>query len=172
MKQSAVIFLLGLICGVWQWLVVPPRSAASENTSTHPWPQTFEGKALVPLPVTTTEKAFAKGFPGAIGNFRCGEQQVILRYVTRATRQLHPAADCLRASGHHVEHARIYTDADGHQWSGCYASKAGRRFFLRERIVQIDDHSLAWTDVSSWYWHAQTAPHTAPWLAFTVISKP
>lgn len=172
MSHSLIIFLLGINCGVWQWLA-PPQTTTSTRQKTHfQWPNSFEGKPLTPLPMTTMEREFGKDFPGAIGNFRCGNAQVILRHVTRATRKLHPAADCLRASGHSIQPVKIHTDAEGHHWAGCHASKGGQKFFLRERIVQIGNESAVWTDVSSWYWHASIAADRGPWLSITVITQP
>ena len=96
-----------------------------------------------------------------------------MRYITRATRKLHPATDCLRASGHHIGEGevKVHTDTHGHHWSGCEATKSGKRFFLRERIISLNNEDKEWCDVSSWYWSALTEPHQGPWLAITVISR-
>jgi len=172
MNHSLIIFLLGISCGILQWVAPPQATASTQQESNYQWPSSFEGKPLTPLPMTAIEREFEKDFPGAIGNFRCGEAQVILRHVTRATRKLHPAADCLRASGHSIDPVKIHTDADGHHWAGCHANKGGKRYFLRERIIQLNDKSAEWTDVSSWYWHAHMTPNSGPWLSITVISQP
>jgi len=143
MKQSTIILLLGLLCGIWQWLAPPQSYKRTHVTESYHWPQSFEGKTLTALTMTDMEREFGKGFPGEIGNFLCGDQQIIMRYVTRATRKLHPAAEV----------------------------KAGQRLFLRERIVEIGNVHAEWSDVSSWYWHALLAPDEGPWLAITVISQ-
>ena len=171
MKQSTIILLLGLLCGIWQWLAPPQSYKRTHVTESYHWPQSFEGKTLTALTMTDMEREFGKGFPGEIGNFLCGDQQIIMRYVTRATRKLHPAADCLRASGHHIGEVKIHADMDGNHWAGCEAVKAGQRLFLRERIVEIGNVHAEWSDVSSWYWHALLAPDEGPWLAITVISQ-
>ena len=70
-----------------------------------------DGKNLVPLKELVTWKAtlgpieerFARRFPGAIARFTDGERVLIVRQVTRPTRQLHPADDCFRAIGYTVE---------------------------------------------------------------------
>ena len=50
------------------------------------WPSIFEGKTLTPLPLSATEKKFATGFPGRIARFSDGEHEIIIRWVTEATR--------------------------------------------------------------------------------------
>jgi len=164
------MFLLGSVCGLWQWLASPQQTTHGNQGNHHQWPENFEGQALTPLPMTNIAHEFGKGFPGKVGNFRCGDKQIILRYVTRATRKLHPAADCLRASGHSIGQVKIHTDADGRHWSGCEASKAGQRFFILERIIPMNSGKSEWTDVSSWHWHALLSPDNGPWLAITIIS--
>lgn len=171
MKHSLIIFLLGSFCGVFQWLAPEKSAPTKPEQGGYQWPTTFEGVIITPLPMTAMEKEFGKDFPGAIGNFRCGDQQIILRHVTRATRKLHPAAHCLRAAGHSIGPVKIHTDADGHHWSGCYTGKGEKKYFLRERIVQIGGKQAEWTDVSSWHWHALLAPNEGPWLSITVISE-
>ncbi len=171
MKHSIIIFIIGLICGLSQWLV-PEKTHSTEAEDVHfQWPDSFEGKQLSIIPMTAVEYEFSKGFPGALANFRCGNEQVILRHVTRATRKLHPAVDCFRASGYSVGSVKTHTRPDNEHWSGTEVIKGHERFFLRERIIKIGDPTSEWTDVSSWYWHAITAPAHGPWLAITVISR-
>src|SRR5581483_5243587 len=80
------------------------------------WPAALEGRALTPLPLTAREAELARGFPGRVGRFGDGEAEVILRWVATPTRQLHPAADCLRGSGWSVEPGPLRVDARGHAW--------------------------------------------------------
>ncbi|MGE5605927.1 MAG: hypothetical protein ACM3YE_09570, partial [Bacteroidota bacterium] len=54
------------------------------------WPRHFEGKPLNQLPLTNREREFAKDFPGCIGRFTDGNRELIIRWVTRDTRKLHP----------------------------------------------------------------------------------
>ena len=163
--------MLGLTCGIWQWVSPPKSSTQTQQSRSYQWPESFDEYPLTSLPMTAVEREFSKDFPGEIANFRCNHDQVILRYVTRATRKLHPATDCFRASGYHIGNAKIHTDSKGQQWSGCEVSKNGQYFFLRERIVKTHSNDKQWTDASSWYWHALTSPDQGPWLAITVISK-
>ena len=171
MNQSLAIFLLGLTCGLWQWFAPPQRTQNTDIPNSYQWPESFEGEPLTQVAITDMEHEFSKGFPGEIGNFICHDKQVIMRYVTRATRKLHPATDCLRASGHHIGEVKVHTDTHGHHWSGCKTIKSGEQFFLRERITSINNDDKEWCDVSSWYWSALTEPHQGPWLAVTVISR-
>lgn len=174
MHRSIIIFLLGLSCGFWQWLQPPVASRHAPTPQQHltaPWPEHFEGQPLVPIPLTAAERAFSKDFPGTIASFRCGDQQVILRQVTRATRKLHPSADCLRASGHRLESVKLHRDVHGRHWAGCHARRGTERYFIRERIIAMENPDEEWTDVSSWFWHAQMAPDTGPWMAITLIRR-
>ncbi|BDS07686.1 hypothetical protein NT6N_27260 [Oceaniferula spumae] len=168
MSHALTIAILGLAAGVFQWLSPVMTTPNKETADQLPWPETFEGYLLTPLPMTAMEREFQRSFPGQIGNFRSGENQIILRRVTRATRKLHPATDCLKASGHRIGKASLYTDHQGGKWSGCEVSKAGQTFFVRECITS--PNGKIWTDVSSWYWHAMMHPDSGPWLASTIIS--
>jgi len=131
------------------------------------WPDRFEGRPLTPLPLGERDAAFARGFPGQVGRFQNGERQVVLRHVTRATRRLHPAADCFRGSGHEVRPLPVRRGADGRDWS-CFAAK--RRAQSLRVCERIEDASgRSWSDASSWYWSALVAE--GPWLAITTVEE-
>ncbi len=67
------------------------------------WPTEFQGVPLSRLPMTEKEQGFSQDFPGEIGRFTDGSREIIIRFVERASRKLHPTADCLRGSGYTVE---------------------------------------------------------------------
>jgi hypothetical protein len=133
------------------------------------WPQRWEGKPLQRLPLSEREQRFAAGFPGRMARFSNGERQLIVRWLHRETRQLHPASDCFRGSGYNVTQAPLRTDADGLRW-GCFdASRAGESLTVCERIFEQDGAS--WTDVSAWYWAAALGRTHGPWWAVTVTER-
>ena len=122
------------------------------------------------MPSTPAETAFAKSFPGTLSSHRWGDDQVILRRMTEATRRLHPSRDCLRAGGFETTDAITVTRPDGSEWANFSATREGERLMVFERIVSERDGS-AWTDVSAWYWAALRHPLNGPWRAETVISR-
>ena len=133
---------------------------------------TFDGVTLPlqPLRPTAEERAFARAFPGSIGVFRWDRDQVILRRVTKATRRLHPSADCLRAAGYTTSDSTSVKLADGSDWSRFHATRNGIRLTVHERIVS-ERNADTWTDVPAWFWSALRRPLNGPWRAETVITR-
>lgn len=131
------------------------------------WPTHFRDQPLTPLPLGALEQRFARRFPGAIARFTDGHHVLIVRHVTRATRQLHPAEDCFRALGYTVERPRPVVDGDGVQWNCFHATLDGRRVRVCERID--DQEGRRWIDTSAWFWAAQYGG--GPWRATTVVSS-
>jgi hypothetical protein len=110
---------------------------------------------------------FARRFPGAIRRFTDGDQLLIVRQVSRPTRQLHPAEDCFKAAGYTVGQAQPVVDTTGLQWRCFAALRDGIRLRVCERIV--DAQGAHWTDVSAWFWSAQYGG--GPWQATTVVTR-
>lgn len=144
-------------------LAVPSPRAV--ETAFPGWPSRHAGRALHPLPLGAREAAFARDFPGRVGHFHDGERQLVLRYVDRATRRLHPASDCFRGSGYAVAPRPVRRDPDGRRWSCFAAARASESLVVCERIDGPDGRS--WSDVSSWYWSALAAD--GPWWSITVV---
>jgi exosortase/archaeosortase family protein len=154
------------------FLIQPPATAKSAPFPPHPIADfTFNGLTLPldPLPLTKAEHAFTRGFPGSLSSHRCGENQVILRRVTTATRKLHPSRDCLRAAGFETTNATTVRTAEG-DWARFTATRNGERLIVHERIVSEQDGST-WTDAAAWFWSALRHPLNGPWRAETVISR-
>jgi len=138
---------------------------APVNTEFPGWPAEFEGRQLTQRTLSPHEATFAKNFPGRLGVFDDSDgRQVILRWVTRATRKLHSSTDCLKAAGFDIKLA-----ADRDQWRFFSATHTEANLRGRERIFRQDDAAKRWTDISSWYWSAERNPQTGPWWAVTVI---
>lgn len=127
------------------------------------WPSTFDGVPVRPLRPGVREEAFAANFPGQIGRFQMGEDELILRRVTRATRLLHSSQDCLRTAGWLVERTGSVKDADSLSW---VRFEARRESAVVEVLEQIRDAKGGHTtDVSAWFWRALFHPEEGPWLA-------
>lgn len=154
------------------------RPPQPRETVRHNWPTTFAGHSLVALPLADRDRRFAEGFPGEIQSFALVappgtamakvSTRLLLRWVDRPTRLLHPAAECLLATGWTVTPAPLERDPDGNLWSITLAHRAGERLVLRERIEEANGRG-GWTDPSSWYWSTLFGRGEGPWLAWTVI---
>ena len=130
------------------------------------WPTHFRDQPLTQLPLGPLEERFAQRFPGAIARFSDGQHVLVVRHVTRPTRQLHPAEDCFRGIGYRVERAQPMVDAAGTTWRCFVAEKDGKRVSVCERIHDGGDGR--WTDTSAWFWASQYGG--GPWWAITVVA--
>ncbi len=152
--------------------IVPllPADVREPSSGTLPdWPAEFEGRQLHPLELTDREKKFTDGFPGRIARFTDGKHEIIMRVTDRATRKLHPAAECFRATGYSIKPLPIYSDASGARW-GCFdATRNGNT--LRTREIVRDAEFRTWADASAWYWAALMHRAKPPYIAITVTGK-
>jgi len=149
--------------------LVPERSAAAGGLAFPGWPSTFDGRPLHVRPLLPREQRFAAGFPGRIATFGGGRRTYVLRWVTRATRRLHPAADCFRGAGYAIEPRPLLRDGEGRAWSSFTAVRGTTRLRVRERIVGASGE--AFTDASSWYWAALLGRSRGPWWAWTIVEN-
>lgn len=159
-----------IVCAVAA--LAPFLSAHSEPQRVHAasfpgWPAQFEGAALQPLPLTERERRFTNDFPGRIARFTDGKREIIIRWVTEATRKLHPAADCFQGLGYNVKPLPLRVEKDGTLWASFAAVKGEERLNVYERIH--GDAGESWTNVSAWYWSALGSE--GPWWAITIAEK-
>lgn len=167
--------LTGLVAAILLPLAKPATQAApldstSLSNAFPGWPKTFEGRTLERLPLTEREQILATGFPGRIGRFHDGQREIVLRWVTRPTRKLHPVSHCFVAHGWELRQRTITTDADGNAWAALTFAKDGEVQRVREAIH--DGDGQRWTDVSAWYWSALLERSPAPWWAVAVTGRP
>lgn len=163
MMLPRVLLLCAALAALTPMLARAPRAATSAPPA---WPAQFEGRPLRRLEMTADERRMLAGFPGDVARFTDGERDIVLRWVTQPTRQLHPAEDCYRGFGFTTAAARIEADRDGVRWRCFTASKDGA---TREICEQLRDADGAhWTDVSAWYWDATLERTHGPWLVTTV----
>jgi hypothetical protein len=133
------------------------------------WPTHFDGKPLRALPLGALEQRFAAEFPGRIARFSDGEREIVLRWVSRETRMLHPASDCFRGMGFSITPKPLRVGSGGERWGSFIAVRGESAFSVSERIH--DDHGNQWTDVSSWYWAATTGKSQGAWWAVTFATS-
>lgn len=147
----------------------PIDVAVSNDNTFSGWPARFEGRKLNEVPLSPLNARFANGFPGRIAVFSDGDSRVIFRWVTQATRQLHPSANCYKAGGYQIKWLPEYIDRDNHKWTAFEAARGEQRLLVRERIFDSKGHS--WTDASSWYWSAVLKRSHSPWWAVSTAKR-
>ena len=130
------------------------------------WPAEWEGEPIQEVPLSERELRFNSNFPGRIAKFTDGRRDLILRWVTQPTRQLHGSADCFRGMGYRITPRPATRDTKGATWSCFLAERGEQRLLVRERIT--DQLGREWTDVSAWYWSGSLRQTSGPWLAVTI----
>lgn len=133
------------------------------------WPTHFEGRPLTRLPLSEREQRFGGDFPGQLARFTDGQREVVVRFVTEATRKLHPASDCFAGIGYRVRPLPLAVDDGGARWGSFIAERGDERLRVRERIYA--DGGGSWADASSWYWAAASGADAGPWWAVTVAER-
>jgi hypothetical protein len=131
-------------------------------------PSEWQGQPLRPLVLSEVEMRFARHFPGTVARMTTGQQVVVLRTVTQATRMLHPATDCYRGLGYRIHGEQLEVQADQAHWRCFVATRGGRQVRVCERIE--DAQGNGFTDTSAWYWASVAGQSTGPWKAMTVVT--
>ncbi len=164
MVKTLVWFSLILVAALRPlWL---PVQTARPSLAFPGWPATLQNNELIPLPLTEREEAFSRDFPGKIGRFTDGSREIILRWVTKDTRKLHPASDCFRGAGYAVHPLPVRVDSSGDHW-GCFsAQRQSTSLRVCERIR--DTSGVSFSDTSAWFWAATMGTSSGPWWAETV----
>lgn len=142
------------------------KTTAKVNQTAIIFPPQFEGKTLIQLDLTEREQFFLNDFPGEIRRFTDGSRELIIRYVTNATRKLHSASDCYSAIGFAIKPLPLKIDESGQKWACFTANKDVEKLNVCERIYTQNGES--WTDVSSWYWSAISTGNEQGYWAITV----
>ena len=164
MSARFLLLFVGVTAGVVPWF----QPAGVDRGVTPPtWPATFENRPLTLRTVTATDSQWNATFPGSIARFTDGERELIFRFITKATRKVHPAADCFRGLGYSVALLPPRMDAGGHRWSCFTATRDSTRLRVRERITGAPGEE--WTDVSAWFWSALLQRSRGPWMAMTIV---
>ena len=174
MKAAFGVWWLCAVAAVWP-LRPHGESRADEHRAAQEaavfpgWPETFEGRPWIRVPLDERVATFAAKLGGETGVFVQEERVVVLRWIAVPSRTVHPISDCFRARGYRVTPGGLVKDPDGRVWSEFIAERHDERWRVRERI--IDERAGAWTDMSAWYWAAQRAGATGPWWAVTIAVR-
>lgn len=170
MRRGTLFYIVVcVIAALLPFLSAQPEPSGSAAAVAFPgWPTEFEGKTLTPLALTEVEQRFNTDFPGKIARFSDGKREIVIRWVTEATRKLHPASDCFQGLGYTVKPLAVRRDEKGSLWSSFAASKGNDRLRVYDRIHA--DSGETWTDVSAWYWSALKRTNGS-WWAITVAEK-
>jgi len=157
-----LVALLAAVAPLWH-----PAPSAHTTMPFPGWPARFAGRSLHPLALTPREERFQEGFPGRIARFTDGRHEIVMRWVTRETRLLHPAVDCFRGIGYRITPLPLVRDAQGRCWGAFRAERDPRPLMVRELIY--DDAGHTWSDTSAWYWSAALQQTPGPWWAVTMV---
>jgi hypothetical protein len=165
-RWGILLLVLCLFAATRPLLLDSEMHRGSDSASGFPgWSAAPLPAGLIPLAPGAKEKRFTGQFPGKIGVFSDGRATWIVRWIARPSRKLHPAADCLRATGYAVAPRPIFAANDGTHWGVSAASRKSENLIVRERIV--DAGGREFTDVSAWFWAAVLEKSTGPWWSVT-----
>ena len=168
MRAVILFSLIQLVIALLPLVRTGHREAAAKSNFPG-WPSEFEGETLSEIGLSDRELAWAKDFPGKINRFTDGTREIVIRYVTKATRSLHPSSDCMQALGFKIRPLRIRRDGAGTMWNCFAAEKPGTS--ARTLCEQIrDDQGQYWSDTSSWYWQALFSNSSEHYWAITVLN--
>lgn len=155
---------LALAAAVAPTLSVRDRPGASAADVS--WPTAYEGRRIASMLPAAEDALLASRFPGRLARFSDGRRQIVLRRMDTATRRLHPARDCFRATGHTIAPAPMRV-THGRAASCFSATRRGRTVLVCEQVR--DARGRSWPDVSSWYWSAALGTSNGPWTAALTV---
>ena len=168
---TGLLFLVVVVLAALRPMVMGPemREDSTSDVGFPGWLTAPLPPGLSPLELSPRDTRFAGQFPGRIAAFSDGRSTWIVRWLARPTRKLHPAADCLRATGYTVTSEPIFAAADGSHWGVVKASLGPEKLVVRERIIAAGGGEF--TDVSAWFWSAILEKSKGPWWCLTRIES-
>jgi hypothetical protein len=146
-----------------------PHAGPAEVATSPEWPTHFQGRPLIPLPLTAREQRLGHGFAGALARFTDGESQLVLRWLEGTPRGYHGAVDCYRGLGFRIEPLPEHTDSDGNTWSAFRALRGSEHLRVAER-VSTPDGRRHWTVPAQWFWSAALGGSRGPAIGWLVVS--
>jgi hypothetical protein len=147
-----------------------PSSAQVEGFE---FPATFCGRTLREVGMTEAERRFYARLPGTVKQFETSEEKLLVRYVIRSARELHPASECYLANGATLEYpgpvvypAPEFSDVLP-EWSRFVAELDGTDYEVTETVISTDG-AHRYRDIQEWYWKCATGGEDkGPWIALT-----
>ena len=143
-----------------------------DRTVPTPPPPHFPGwpaltRPLTQVPLNDQERTWQASFPGRIARFESGDGRTLLvRWVYRPTRKLHPSRDCYRGLGHQVDPRSALRDESGRHWSRFVAVSPEGTTHTVSELIQSES-GPSYPDVQAWYWSAARGEDPGPWWAYT-----
>ncbi len=169
-RLTLLFLTLCILTAARPLLTHSPSTCPSAVTAGFPgWAAAPIPAGLTPLALSPREAKFAQQFPGQIAAFTDGQTTWLVRWLAQPTRKLHPATDCLRATGYSVAPEPIFAGHDGTHWGTLRATRGTEKLLVRERIIDVQGHE--YTDVSAWFWSATLEKSPAPWWCVTQIEN-
>ncbi len=167
-KRLLAFLCAALIAALTPCVFTRSESAPISDGDFPGWPGQYNGLPYQPVPASKADAAFYREFPGKIQCVSQGKKRIVMRWVAKPTRQLHPSSDCFRGLGYKVSWQPLLTDSNRRRWSRFNAEKEGRTVEVTERIY--DREGQSWTDISSWYWAALLGKTRGPWWSDVEIA--
>jgi hypothetical protein len=153
-------------------MITPASSGGAAKVDFPGWPNTLEGTPLKPRELSERDKPYLAGFPGRIAAFHAGDEEVLVRWVTRETRRLHSAADCYRGLGYDVEPVQPRYPG----YVSFRVTQNGESMWVSERISERFDDAggtpgESFGEVGDWYWSAKLGSTVGPWWSVVRVER-
>ncbi|MFN3650695.1 MAG: archaeosortase/exosortase family protein [Armatimonadota bacterium] len=142
------------------------------------WPESWQGAPLRRLPARAVDRRWAALAPGPLARFALPDgSELLLAWVDRPTRAVHPAEDCYRGSGYEVTPLPPVRAPLPRWTAGDATSGVWRRFRVERdgraqevRGVIVSETGEAYADPSWWWWRTAGpgAQDPGPWWVVTV----
>lgn len=152
-----------LLAAAAPWFPSPPPTSTAGFPG---FPTSLGGHPLTALPLGPAEARAARGLPGRVGRFGWRGGELVLVWVARPTRALHPARDCYRALGASAEALPPDQDEVGRPRGRLRIRPRGATgpgHLAYEQVV--DASGEGYDDVGRWIWAAMAGSSPGPWWA-------
>lgn len=165
--------------------LVPVRSAPPPPRAFPGWPARWLGQPLYRLPETPMDRRWAAATPGPLARFALADgSELLLRWVDRPGRTLHPPEDCYRGNGYHVVSVpplqaldpplAIHPAASLPRtvlWRRFRAERGGEAWEVRSLILSQSGES--YPDPGWWWWRVigPGATDHGPWWVVTIQNR-
>ncbi len=162
-SRGILVFGLACLAAVFSpWVQAPSsRHPASDFPG---FPQSLAGVPLIPRPLSPVETRAAQTVPGRVGRFAWGSGELVLTWLAKPSRSLHPARDCYRGIGATCRALPETLNAAGQAQGRLMVTRKGRQYqIVYEQVIDADGHS--YSDVGAWFWAAILGQSRGPWWA-------
>jgi hypothetical protein len=155
--------------------LVPRPTHATRNNSAvaREWPEPF--RSMQQEQLSDTERRFAAG--DRLGRFQQDGRRWLVRSIEDASRRVHPAEECYRATGWRIGPRPAQLSSGGGteplarplKW-GCFSARRGAEA-VEVCQTTTDESGRSWSDVGSWWWSAAFGKSKGPWLGVVRVTE-